>query len=307
MPASRPVWKGHLRLSLVSIPVEIYSATKSTAKVSFRQIHRPSGKPVQYQKVVAGVGPVDADEILKGFEYEKGHYVLLDEEEIEEVRLETRKTLELVQFVGVCDIEPIYFDKPYFVVPQDELSEDAFRVVRDALRETEKVGLGQLALRGKEYLAAVKPCGTGLLLETLHYEDEIRKSDSFFSAISGKKADADLVGVARELIVRKTAPFDAAAFKDNYTQGLRALIEEKLKGRAPPTVAAEEPPPARGNVIDLMAALKKSLEATGGASAKAGKAAGKPSPPRAAAPRQGKSKPAAAKPARPGARARKSA
>ena len=135
-------------------------------------------KPVKYEKVVPGVGPVDQDEILKGFEYEKGNFVLLDEEEIDAVKLETRKTLELVQFVGACEIDPIYFDKSYYVVPQDELSEDAFRVVRDALRASEKVGLGQMAMRGREYLVALKPCGTGLMLETLHYEDEIRKVGS---------------------------------------------------------------------------------------------------------------------------------
>jgi DNA end-binding protein Ku len=269
MPAARPIWKGQLRLSLVAIPVELYTATKSSAKVTFRQIHEPSGKPVNYQKVVAGIGPVESEEILKGFEYEKGHYVLMDEEELDEVKLETKKTLELTQFVGACDIDPLYFDKPYYLVPQDELAEDAFRVIRDALRETEKVGIGQLALRGKEYLVAVKPCATGLLLETLHYEEEIRKSDPFFSEISADPADPDLVGVAKELIGRKTAPFDAAAFKNHYTRALRELIERKLKSRKPPTVEEPEAPPARGNVIDLMSALKESLETSQGGGAKA--------------------------------------
>lgn len=266
MPAARPIWKGHIRLSLVSIPVELFTATKSTAKISFRQIHEPTGKPVNYQKVVAGVGPVDTDEILKGFEYEKGHYVLLTDEDVEAVRLETKKTLELTQFVGACEIEPLYFDKPYYVLPQDELAEDAFRVIRDALRETETIGLGQLAMRGKEYLAALRPCGTGLLLETLHYEEEIRKSDPFFSEISGEKADPDLLAVARQLIERKKAPFHAAAFKDHYTTALRALIDERLKGRKPKTVETEEPRPTGGNVVDLMAALKKSLEGSGSVS-----------------------------------------
>src|SRR5687768_12573947 len=155
MPAAaRPIWKGHIRLSLVSIPVELFTATKTTEKIAFRQIHEPTGKPVHYQKVVAGVGPVETDDIRKGFEYEKGNYVLMTDDEIDAVKLETRKTFDLQQFVGVDEIEPIYFDKPYYVVPQDELAEDAFRVVRDALRETGTVGLGQLAMRGKEYFAA---------------------------------------------------------------------------------------------------------------------------------------------------------
>jgi DNA end-binding protein Ku len=277
MPAARPIWKGQLRLSLVAIPVELYSATKSSAKVQFRQIHEPSGKPIQYQKAVSGIGPVDTDEIVKGFEYEKGHYVLMDEDELDEVKLETKKTLELTQFVGACDIDPLYFDKPYYLVPQDELAEDAFRVIRDALKETEKVGLGQLALRGKEYLVAVKPCATGLLLETLHYEEEIRKSDPFFASISDEPADPDLVGVAKELIGRKTAPFDAGAFKNHYTQALRELIDRKLKSRKPPTVEEPEPPPARGQVIDLMSALKKSLERSEGGERKA-KGGGKVAP-----------------------------
>lgn len=276
MPAARPIWKGQLRLSLVAIPVELYSATKSSAKVQFRQIHEPTGKPISYQKAVPGVGPVDTDEIVKGFEYEKGHYVLMDEEELDQVKLETKKTLELTQFVGACDIDPLYFDKPYYLVPQDELAEDAFRVIRDALRETEKVGLGQLALRGKEYLVAVKPCATGLLLETLHYEEEIRKSDPFFSEISDEPADPDLVGVAKELIGRKTAPFDAAAFKNHYTQALRELIDRKLKKRKPPTVEEPEAAPAGGQVIDLMSALKESLERSEGGGAKSkGKARGR--------------------------------
>jgi DNA end-binding protein Ku len=122
MPSPRPLWKGQIRLSLVSIPVELYAATRTTQKIAFRQIHEPSGKPVHYQKVVAGIGPVDKDDILKGFEYEKGHYLLLTDEDIEAVKLETRKTFDLAQFVGACEIDPLYFDRPYYVVPQDELA-----------------------------------------------------------------------------------------------------------------------------------------------------------------------------------------
>ncbi len=266
MPPTRPIWKGQLRLSLVSIAVELFTATKSNAKPSFRQIHEPSGKPINYEKVVAGIGPVDRDDIMKGFEYEKGDYVLLSDAEINAVKLETRKTLELTQFVGACEIDPIYYDKSYFVVPSDELAEDAFRVIRDALRESEKVGLGQLALRGKEYLVALKPTGTGIMLETLHYETEIRKSDAFFAQISSKKADAEMVEVATALIKKKSAPFDAAAFKDNYQTALRELIDEKLasKGKRV-SVSGGEATAARGEtkVLDLMAALKRSLEASG--------------------------------------------
>lgn len=277
--ATRPVWKGQLRLSLVSIPVEMYSATESKARVSFRQIHKPSGKPVRYEKVVAGVGPVKNDDIWKGYEIDDDEYVVIDPDDIDAIKLETKKTLELVQFVDVSEIPPIYFDKPYFLAPVDELAEDAFRVVRDALRETGKAGLGQLAMRGQEYLVAVRPCSNGLLLETLHYEDEIRKTDPFFSSISKKPAEKDLLDVAKELIGKKTAPFDAGAFKDHYTDAIRELIKAKSKGKKA-RVSTEDAPRRGGeNVIDLMSALKQSLE-------KSGKKTGKPSAQRSAAGRK---------------------
>jgi DNA end-binding protein Ku len=263
MPASRPIWKGQLRLSLVSIAVELYTATKANAKPSFRQIHEPSGKPIHYEKVVDGIGPVDTDEIMKGFEYEKGDYVLLTDKEIDAVKLETRKTLELTQFVSSYEIDPLYYDKSYYMVPSDDLAEDAFIVIRDALRKSDKVGLGQLALRGKEYLVAVKAAGKGLLLETLHYEDELRKADPYFSDISTKKADADLLEVATALIDKKTGKFDANAFKDHYQTALRELIGRKLKNKGGKISTEDKLPPSKptkSNVVDLMAALKSSLE-----------------------------------------------
>lgn len=263
MPASRPIWKGQLRLSLVSIAVELYTATKANAKPSFRQIHEPSGKPVHYQKVVDGIGPVDQDEIMKGFEYEKGDYVLLTDEEIDAVKLETRKTLELTQFVSSNEIDPLYYDKPYYLAPADDLADDAFVVIRDALRLSDKVGLGQLALRGKEYLVAVKPAGRGLLLETLHYQAELRDADPYFSDIPIKKADADLLEVATALIDKKSGKFDAGVFKDHYQAALRELIARKLKSKGRKITTDDEPAtttPTKSNVVDLMAALKSSLE-----------------------------------------------
>ena len=265
MAASRPMWKGQLRLSLVSINVEMYPAHKSGAKTAFNQIHKPTGKRIHYQKVVDGVGPVDADDIKKGYEYEKGEYVLLEDEELDAVKLETKKTLDLVQFVDETEIPPLYYDAPYFVAPADELAEDAFRVVRDALRKAKKVGLGQLALRGKEYLVAIKPCGKGMLLETLHYEEEIKKADSFFSDIPAKSADDDLLEVATALIEKKTDKFDPKIFKDHYQAALRELIQRKLKSKGRKIEVEDDSKDRKqtGNVIDLMAALKKSLE-TGG-------------------------------------------
>jgi DNA end-binding protein Ku len=261
--AARPLWKGQLRLSLVGMAVELYSATKAGARISFRQIHEPSGKRIRYEKVVPGIGAVDNDEIMKGYELEKDNYVLLAPEEIDAVKLESKKTFELIQFVDGCEIPPLYFDRPYYLVPADELAEDAYRVIREALRASGKIGLGQITLRGKEYIAAVKPCNDGLLLETLHYEDEIRKADPLFSKVSDEEVQDDLLDVATTLIEKKTAKFDISRFKDNYTVAMRELIRKKTKSKTSKKVSTdedEERPAADDNVIDLMAALKKSLE-----------------------------------------------
>jgi len=260
--AARAYWQGQIRLALVSIPVEIYSATKSGATVSFRQIHEPSGKRIHYEKVVDGIGPVDPDEIMKGFEIEKGEYVLLDEAEIEGVKLESKKTLELTQFVDVGEIDAIYYEKPYYVVPADDLAEEAFVVLREALRRAKKIGLGQLALRGREYVVSLKPCGRGMVLETLRYADEVNKAASYFRDIGDIKPDEDLLDLATSLIEKKAGKFDAAEFHDRYVDALKELIDRKRKSKTGKVSLDTEDKPARGgsNVIDLMAALKKSLD-----------------------------------------------
>jgi DNA end-binding protein Ku len=262
--AARAYWQGQIRLALVSIPVEIYPATKSGATVSFRQIHEPSGKPIHYEKVVTGIGPVDPDEILKGYEVSKGEYVLLEQDEIDAVKLESKKTLELTQFVDIGDIDPIYYDKPYYVVPADDLAEEAFIVLREALRQSRKIGLGQLAMRGREYVVSLKPCGRGMVLETLRYADEVNKATPFFRDIGEAKPQEDLLDLATTLIDKKAGKFDAGEFHDRYVDALKDLIERKRKGRKISTEEEDEKPASRGsNVIDLMAALKKSLEKPG--------------------------------------------
>src|SRR4028118_370529 len=267
--AARAYWKGQIRLALVSIPVEIFSATKSGAAIAFNQIHEPTGKRIKYEKVVPGVGAVDPDEIVKGYQYEKGSYVLLDDEELEGVKLESKKTLELTQFVDYDDVDVLYFEKPYFVVPADDLAEEAFIVLREALRRTRKMGVGQLALRGREYLVSVKPCGRGIVLETLRYADEVNKARDYFRDISEGKPDEELLDLAETLIERKTAEFDPAKFHDRYIEALHELIERKRKGKTLQT--EEEEAPAKGtNVIDLMAALKRSIEKPGAAGKQTG-------------------------------------
>ncbi len=258
--AARAYWQGQIRLALVSIPVEIYAATRSGAAIQFRQIHEPSGKPVNYEKVVAGIGPIDTSDIVKGYEVTKGNYVLLEDAEIEAVKIESRKTLELVQFVGFDEIDPLYYEKPYFVVPADDLAEEAFIVLREALRAARKIALGQLSVRGREQLVALKPCGKGLLLETLRYADEVRKGQAFFTEIGDAKPGKDLLQLATTLIDQKTAPFDAGQFHDRYVDALKRLVEKKTKAKGRTILEdVEERGPASGNVIDLMAALKQSV------------------------------------------------
>ena len=262
--AARAYWQGQIRLALVSIPVEIYSATKTGAKISFNQIHEPSGKRISYEKVVPGIGPIDRDEIVKGYEVSKGNYVILDEEEIDAVKIESKRTLELVQFVEACEIDPLYFEKPYYVAPADDLAEEAFIVLRDALRQSGKVGLGQLSVRGQEKLVALKPCGKGLLLETLRYADEVRQGHAFFTDIGGEKPDKELLDLATSLIEKKSAPFDASEFENRYVAALRKLIDKKAKAKGGTKILEDADQPAEtggSNVIDLMAALKKSVDA----------------------------------------------
>ncbi|MEP6784363.1 MAG: Ku protein [Sphingomonadales bacterium] len=264
MPA-RPYWQGQIRLALVSIPVQVFTATKSGARVQFRQIHEPSGKPVKYEKTVVGIGPVDTDDILKGYEYQKGSYVLLKDADLDAVKLETKRTLALTQFVDAGEIDPLYFEKPYYVVPSDDLAEEAFIVLREALRRAKKVGLGQITIRGREYIVALKPCGRGILMETLRYADEVNKAAPYFREIPDDKPDAELLDLASTLIDKKTAPFSASAFTDHYGAALKELVARKMKAKGGKVTPEDDDEPARGgsNVIDLMAALKRSIEKPG--------------------------------------------
>lgn len=261
--AARPYWKGQIRLALVSIPVEIYAATRTGAAIAFNQIHEPTGKRIKYEKVVPGIGPVDVDEIVRGFEYAKGEYVLLDDKEIEGIRLESKKTLELTQFVDVDDIDAIYFEKPYYVTPADDLAEEAFIVLREALRRSRKIGLGQLAMRGREYVVSIKACGRGMVMETLRYADEVNKAASYFREIGDGEPDGELLDLATTLIDKKTGKFDASDFHDRYVDALKDLIERKKKGKTLNIDNNDKSPdPRGGTVVDLMAALKRSIGST---------------------------------------------
>lgn len=276
--AARAYWQGQIRLALVSIPVEVYAATKSGATIAFHQIHEPSGKRINYEKVVQGIGPVDRNEIVKGFEVSKGNYVLLDDDEIEAAKVESRRTLDLVQFVDAGEIDVFYFEKPYYVVPADDLAEEAFIVLREAMKAAGKVGIGQISVRGRETLVSLKPCGKGLVLETMRYEDEVRAAQGYFREIPATRPDQALLDLATTLIAQRTAPFEPGEFHDRYVDALRKLIARKSKAKGKKILEdVAEPESARGsNVIDLMAALKKSVGSKEAAPAK--KAAPKKAP-----------------------------
>ena len=262
--AARAYWQGQIRLALVSIPVEIYTATKSGAQVAFHQVHEPSGKRIKYEKVVPGIGAVEPDDIVKGFEFEKGEYVLLDQDEIDAVKLESKKTLELTQFVDMDEIDVLYYERPYFVVPADDLAEEAFIVLREALRRAKKVGIGQLAMRGREYVVSLKPCGRGMVLETLRYAAEVNRAQGYFRDIPDDDPDQDLLDLATTLIDKKTSKFDPAKFHDHYVDALKDLIARKAKQKSRRKIIEEKDDEGTGrsgsNVVDLMAALKKSIE-----------------------------------------------
>ena len=201
--APRAYWKGHVRLSLVSFPVQLFSATATGSRISFHQIHQPSGQRVRYQKTVPGLGPIDKDDIVKGYEVAKDSYITVAEGELEAIRVESKHTIDLVQFVGACEIDPLYYEKPYYLVPDGPVAQEAFRVVRQALKDTGQVALGQVVLSGRESFVALKPCGKGILLETLRSAEEVKKGAPYFAEIEDGAVDADQLALARQLIERK--------------------------------------------------------------------------------------------------------
>lgn len=261
--AARAYWKGFLRLSLVSIAVELYNAVESKSEISFRQIHKPSGRRINYTKTVQGIGEIKSSDIVKGYEVDQDTYVTLEPEEIEAVKLESKKTIDLVKFVDVAEIDPRYFERPYYVAPADKHSAEGYVVIREALKKTGKAGLAQLTIGGREWLVAITALGDGLLMEMLRYADELREPADFFDEVPSLKPDKEMVDLAVELIERKAGDFKPDAFEDHYATALRELVNKKMKGhkiKAP----QEETAPGSAKVIDLMSALRKSIGESGG-------------------------------------------
>jgi len=264
----RAYWKGYLRLSLVTIGVEVYNGIESKSEISFRQIHKPSGKRVNYEKTVAGVGKIESADIVKGYEVDKDTYVTLDQEEIDGLKLESKKTIDLVQFVDAKDVDYRFFERPYFVAPADSLAGEGYVVIRDALKKTGKLGLAQVTIGGREWLVAIAPMGTGLVMEMLRYVEELRDPAEFFGEVPNAKPQSEMVDLAVQLIGQKTSPFKPEVYVDHFQDALKDLVKQKMKGG---TVVApdSETRPTGANVVDLMEALKKSVGQSGKSSGKA--------------------------------------
>jgi DNA end-binding protein Ku len=259
---ARAYWKGYLRLSLVSIGVEIYNAVESKPEISFRQIHKPSGRRVNYEKVVQGLGKIDSADIVKGYEVDTDTYITLEPDEIEALKLESKKTIDLVQFVDTKEIDYRYFERPYFVTPADKLAGEGYVVIREALEKTGKVGLAQVTIGGREWLVAIAPMQDGLVMELLRYAEELRDPADFFDEVPDAKPDKEMIDLAVQLITQKSSKFAPEKYEDHYQTALHELVQAKLKG-GKIIAPSEASRPKGANVVDLMEALKKSVVQSG--------------------------------------------
>ena len=256
----RPFWSGQIQISLVSFGIKLFPATEAKSEIRFHQLSRKSGERIKHQKVSGDEEPVDRSDIVKGYEYRKGEYVTVEPEEIEHLRIQSRHTLELTQFVDVDELDPEFFEKPYFVVPENGVQAEAFAVVRKALQTTKKAGLGKIAFGGREHLVALSIPNdeklAGMMAYTMRYAEELRNPADYFGEIKKVSVDDDQLSLAKELIKRKAAKFAPEKFKDEYEAALRELVEAKVKHLPIPH---EEPARKTAKVINLMDALRKSV------------------------------------------------
>jgi DNA end-binding protein Ku len=258
--ATRPTWQGYLRLSLVSCPVALYTATSRTGDVHFNMLHGTTHNRIKMVPTDPETGPVDRSEIVKGFEIEKGRYVVVSDEEIQNVRLETTRTLDIERFVDEDDIDRLYWNDPYFLVPDGDMAVEAFTVIREAMNKAKQVALGRLVMHQRERLMALEPRDRGILAYSLRTNREVKNAADFFDRIPAQKPNPQMVDIATQIIRQQEGAFDPSQFNDRYEDALRALIREKEKGA---TVTAPEQP-KEAEVIDLMEALRRSLGQTGG-------------------------------------------
>jgi len=256
--ALRPTWQGHLRLSLVTCPVALYTATDSSGDVHFHLINPKTNNRIKMIATDPDTGPVDRADLVKGYEVSKGEYVLLTDEEIDAVKLESTRTIDIERFVPEDEIDRIYWDNPYYLAPDGKLAQETFAVIRTAMEKAGKIALGRVVLATRERILALEPRGRGLLAYTIRSEAEVRDPDEVFDDISAAKADPSMVAIAEKIIEQQSGPFEPGRLVDRYETALKALIEDKQKGHEPAKVSE----PEDTNVIDLMAALRASLAGT---------------------------------------------
>jgi DNA end-binding protein Ku len=261
--AMRPTWEGHLRLSLVTCPVALYTATERSADIHFNLINPKTNNRIRMQTVDAGTGdPVDRADLVKGFAVSKNKYVLLDKDELDAVRLESTRILDIEEFVDASEIDRIYWDEPYYLAPSGKTGIEAYSVIRAAMAKQEKVALGRVVMRQRERICALEPRDKGILLTTLRSHDEIRAISQVFDRML-PKPDGRMLQIAEKIIEQQDARFDPSRFTDRYEDALRELIAKKKKGQP---VVSEAPEQDEEKVVDLMEALKKSLKGGGGPS-----------------------------------------
>src|SRR5579872_2351147 len=264
--AARPNWQGHLRLSLVSCPVALYTATSPGGEVHFNMLHKTTKNRIRMIPTDPETGPVDRDDIVKGYEIDKDRYVVVTDDEIDSVRLESTRTIDIERFVAADEIDRLYWNDPYFLVPDGKMAVEAYTVIREAMRRSKRIALGRLVMHTRERLMAIEPRDKGMLAYSLRSHDEVRDVDAAFDDIPAEKPDPEMIEIASKIIEQQEGPFDPSQFNDRYEDALRALIKKKQKGER--IVKTEEPHGAE--VIDLMQALRKSLGTKGkGAARKA--------------------------------------
>jgi DNA end-binding protein Ku len=252
----RPAWQGHLKLSLVTCQVALYTATNPAGEVHFHLLNPKTNSRIRMVPTDPDTGPIERSDLVKGYEVEKSKYILLTDEEIKSVKLESTKTIDIEKFVPKDEIDRIYWDNPYYLAPDGKLAQEAFGVIRAAMERTGQIALGRIVLSTRERLLALEPRGKGILAYSLRTSDEVRQPEEIFDSISDAKPDAEMIAVAEKIIERQEGRFDPSKFIDRYEQALKALIAEKVKGHKPVTAAE----PEDSNVIDLMSALRASLK-----------------------------------------------
>jgi DNA end-binding protein Ku len=263
--AYRPTWQGHLKLSLVTCPVALYTAINAGGDVHFNLINPKTNNRIKMITTDPDTGPIDRSELVKGYEVSKGEYVLLSQDEINSVKLESIKTIEIERFVAGDEIDRLYFDSPYFLAPDGKLAQEAFGVIRTAMEKSGQIALGRVVIGTRERILALEPRGKGILAYTIRTDAEVRKPDEIFAGISDKAAEPSMISIAEKIIEQQEGPFDPSRFVDRYEEALKALIQDKKTGQKPAKVAE----PENTNVVDLMAALRASLGAKGKAAGKA--------------------------------------